>query len=325
MGITRKHTILFVDDEVKNCKFFEKIFKGRYKILQAYDGVEALELFKKNQDEIALVISDQRMPKMAGNELLAKINALRPEVVKILSTAYSDIDAAIDLVNHGGLYRYVTKPWEIAEFEIDIKHAIEHYELNREKAILSKQKFTKISHFLICSRFFALASMAMYKFNFNIIPALRNLIQLSLIGKETPLLPDSIRVMMTNPDIWKKILNNFKYTLSKLNPRESNISNWLETHTEYWPVPADANPFRKVLHEILTRHEDVVSETSVKTLNAMIALHEHGKKLQGVLIGSQIEMSVTNKKVTLVEDDIVEFLADEDLIIAELIRDNKLL
>jgi len=315
---TDKPTVLFVDDEIKNCKFFEKLFGDKLHVLQAYDGEQGLEIFEENKQDISLVISDQRMPKLTGSQLLSKVKETRPETVRMLSTAYSDIDIAIDAVNSGGVYRYITKPWEIAELEVDIQHALEHYELNVANASLASRNFGRVSHFILSSRLLALASMTLYKFDFNIVPALRNLITLALIGESKVKLFDSMGAIANSKDLWQGTLNNFKDTLSKINPNDANISSWIEAHAEGWSVSAADNPFSRVIEELLVSETVLTSDSSIKTLNAIIALHKHGKELVGKLEEEEIKIEIQEASNTDVEQDLLDFLTDEDLLLERL-------
>ena len=130
----RSRAVLFVDDEPKSRKFFRRLYGEQFRILEAEDGNRAYEVFLAGEDEIGVIVTDQRMPNGTGTSFLARIGGMRPEVVRILSTAYSDLDAAIDAVNRGGIYRYVTKPWDVSELELTLRRAMELHHLRREQA-----------------------------------------------------------------------------------------------------------------------------------------------------------------------------------------------
>ena len=72
-----------------------------------------MTIFREQHDDIGVIVTDQRMPNETGTEFLQKAALLKPSVIRILSTAYADVDAAVDSVNKGGVYRYITKPWEV--------------------------------------------------------------------------------------------------------------------------------------------------------------------------------------------------------------------
>lgn len=159
----KNHKVLFVDDEEKTRKYFARLFGHAFDIILAEDGVQALELFKENKDEIGLVITDQKMPNMTGSQLLEKIAELKPLCVRILSTAYADIEAAVDSVNKGGIYRYVTKPWEVSDLEVTMMRAMEHFMLNIERDAMLRQKLSTVEMLASSDRVLSIASIAVFR------------------------------------------------------------------------------------------------------------------------------------------------------------------
>lgn len=156
-------TILFVDDEEKTRKHFKRLFQRQFNILLAEDGIEAFKVFQKSIDEIGVIITDQRMPNETGTEFLAKTALLKPGAVRILSTAYAEVEAAIDSVNKGGVYRYITKPWEVTELEVTLTRAIELYQLQHERDELVKQKMTSLQNLAASERIHSLAALAVFQ------------------------------------------------------------------------------------------------------------------------------------------------------------------
>lgn len=120
------YKIMIVDDEPANLRTLERLFRTDYQVVSASSGAEALTLLA--QHDVALLISDQRMPAMTGIELMMKTVAIRPQMVKILLTGYTDVDALIDALNSGLVYRYLTKPWNNADLRTTVSRALEHYE-----------------------------------------------------------------------------------------------------------------------------------------------------------------------------------------------------
>ncbi len=109
------HKILFVDDEPQIVQSLSLLFDD-YDVVTATSGEEALKYFNSgNVPDV--VVSDQRMPMMTGVELLQKVRALSPNTVRILLTGYSDLDAVIDSVNSGEIFRYINKPWNSAKLK----------------------------------------------------------------------------------------------------------------------------------------------------------------------------------------------------------------
>ena len=153
----QRFAILFVDDEANSRKYFHRLFGRKFRILEASDGVEALDTFRQNAEDIAIIVTDQRMPNETGVGFLSKISGDYPDVIKILSTAYADIDAAIGSVNRGGIFRYITKPWDIPELEITLRRAMEFFLIKRERDTLLGAKMLALGNVLISNRLAAFA------------------------------------------------------------------------------------------------------------------------------------------------------------------------
>ncbi len=154
----QRYAILFVDDEEKTRKYFRRLFSGTFRILEASDGVEALDVFRKHADEIGVIVTDQRMPNETGVGFLSKISGAYPDVIKILSTAFSDLDAAISSVNQGGIYRYLTKPWDIPQLEVTLHRAMEFFLVKRDRDGLLSAKIQALGNVMLSGR---LASFAL--------------------------------------------------------------------------------------------------------------------------------------------------------------------
>ena len=121
-----KYKILIVDDESANLRALERLFRHDYTVLTAESAEEALTLLTHH--DFALMISDQRMPKMSGIELVQRTVKLRPHMVRILLTGYSDISVLIEAINCGHVYKFVTKPWNNDDLVLTVTRAIEHYQ-----------------------------------------------------------------------------------------------------------------------------------------------------------------------------------------------------
>jgi DNA-binding NtrC family response regulator len=125
------YKILIVDDEPANLRALERLFREDYEVLTAGSGADALELLR--QHDVALLITDQRMPGMTGIELLKNTSSLRPRMVRIILTGYTEVEALVEAINCGLVYKYVTKPWKNEEFHLLVSRAIEHYETNKAR------------------------------------------------------------------------------------------------------------------------------------------------------------------------------------------------
>lgn len=132
-----KEQILYVDDEEKNLDSFKVIFRKEYNVTVANSADEGLKFMKDNN--VSLVITDQRMPNMTGVEFLEKISGLYPDVIRVILTGYSDEEAIISAINKGQVFRYITKPWKKEELKQTINYALEAYRLRVEnKELLHK-------------------------------------------------------------------------------------------------------------------------------------------------------------------------------------------
>jgi two-component system probable response regulator PhcQ len=157
----QSYAILFVDDEANTRKYFRRLFGQKFRILEAEDGVEALKVFLQHSAEIGIIVTDQRMPNETGVGFISKIAGDYPDIIKILSTAYSDIDAAIGSANEGGIFRYMTKPWDIPQLEVTLRRAMEFFTVKRERDALLGAKMQAMGNVLLstCLAAFVLAPL----------------------------------------------------------------------------------------------------------------------------------------------------------------------
>jgi CheY-like chemotaxis protein len=122
------HNILLVDDELHVVRALERTFRREYNVFSATNGEDALAIMEQN--DIALIITDQRMPEMTGVELLAWVSRNYPFTTRIILTAYGDSDAKLlmDAINVAHAYSYVSKPWETEEMRAIVRQGIVAYE-----------------------------------------------------------------------------------------------------------------------------------------------------------------------------------------------------
>lgn len=130
-----KIRILYVDDEVNNLQAFKATFRRDYRIFLAESAKDARLLLE--EQEVDVIITDQRMPEENGVDFLESIIPLYPDPIRILLTGYTDIQAVIDAINKGKVYHYLTKPWEEDYMKTVIKNAYEVYALRRENKQLT--------------------------------------------------------------------------------------------------------------------------------------------------------------------------------------------
>src|ERR1051325_3715076 len=125
------YKIMIVDDEPANLRLLERLFRRDYTVISAGSGEEALRLLE--QHDVALLITDQRMPGMTGTELLKRVAPLRPQMARIILTGHTDVGPLVEAINCGQVYKYVTKPWDNDDLRLTVERAVEHYETNRSR------------------------------------------------------------------------------------------------------------------------------------------------------------------------------------------------
>lgn len=156
----KKYGILYVDDEEMSLKAFRRMLEGSFRVYTASNAAEAFRILEERRGELALIISDQRMPGEKGVQLLERARQFQPRILRILATAYSDIDAAIDAVNTGAIYKYIHKPWDPPLLETTLKRAVEFFIVQRERDQLLREKLTALHHLMITDRVIALGVLA---------------------------------------------------------------------------------------------------------------------------------------------------------------------
>ena len=124
------HPILYLDDERDNLIVFNSAFRRDYEVHLAGSGQEGIEILRKH--EIEVIITDQRMPEMTGIQFLEKIISDYPYSIRMILTGFSDVEAIIQAINTGRVYRYITKPWNKEELKMNIDKAIETYQLRAQ-------------------------------------------------------------------------------------------------------------------------------------------------------------------------------------------------
>ncbi|MCU0400758.1 MAG: hybrid sensor histidine kinase/response regulator [Algoriphagus sp.] len=122
--------VLYIDDEDNNLKSFRATLRKDFKIFTAIDGEEGLRIAQ--EEEIHVVIADQRMPGMTGTEFFERMVQINPDPIRILLTGYSDIASVIDAINKGEVYRFIDKPWNIEQIKNSIKNAADIYFMRKE-------------------------------------------------------------------------------------------------------------------------------------------------------------------------------------------------
>lgn len=129
--------VLFIDDDAANRQAFQAAFRKEFKVLLAQDATEAWSLMDTNR--VHVLISDQRMPGIAGNELLSMVRERFPSVRRMLVTAYADLEAVVDALNNGGVSYYFQKPWDPDEVRRVVFRAFADFRHEEDRSALTEK------------------------------------------------------------------------------------------------------------------------------------------------------------------------------------------
>jgi YesN/AraC family two-component response regulator len=135
-----ERTLLCIDDERNILNALKRLLrKEDFRLLTADSGEEGLKILAEN--EVQLVVSDQRMPKMNGTDFLKQVKASHPDILRIILTGYTDVDSISEAINEGHIYKFFLKPWNDQNLKLEIRQAFEQYELKQDNKRLHDQVF----------------------------------------------------------------------------------------------------------------------------------------------------------------------------------------
>ena len=259
----KKFAILYVDDEEKSLKYFERAFGDDFRVLTTNNAQDGLKLLEKHADEIGLLLTDQRMPGEKGVWLLERARQLRPRILRILVTAYADFDAAIAAVNSGAIYKYIGKPWDPPQFELTLRHGLEFFMVQAERDQLLSEKMSVLRNMMIADRIVSLGLLA---------AGLSHQIRNSLVAVKTflDLAPKKMAEErantngLRNPEFWKDYHQNVQSQIEKIN----NLLKDLWTASENPSAPfADEVSVRQTLEDALGTLRDQFAARRIEVEN----------------------------------------------------------
>ena len=138
----KAHTLLCIDDEPNILNALKRLLrKEDFNLLTASSGKAGLQILAEN--EVHVVVSDQRMPEMNGTEFLKEVKAAYPDIIRIILTGYTDVDSISEAINEGHLYKFFLKPWNDQNLKLEIRQAMEQYDLIKDNKRLHDQVFQK--------------------------------------------------------------------------------------------------------------------------------------------------------------------------------------
>jgi two-component system probable response regulator PhcQ len=259
----KKFAILYVDDEEKSLKYFERAFGDDFRVFTAANAQDGFKLLEQHADEIGLLLTDQRMPGEKGVWLLERARQLRPRILRILVTAYSDFDAAIAAVNSGAIYKYVSKPWDPPQLELTLRQAMEFFLVQAERDQLLYEKMSVLRNMMIADRIVSLGLLA---------AGLSHQIRNSLVAVKTflDLAPNKMAEERTgtnglrNPEFWKDYHQNVQSQVEKINGLLKDL--WSSSENSATPF-ADEVSLRQIVDETLAALRDPFAARRIEIEN----------------------------------------------------------
>ncbi|MSU57960.1 MAG: hybrid sensor histidine kinase/response regulator [Pedosphaera sp.] len=259
----KRYAVLYVDDEEKSLKNFTRAFSEEFRILTAPNAQEGLKLLEAHKDEIGLLMTDQRMPGEKGVWLLERARQLNPHIIRILATAYSDMDAAIAAVNTGAIYKYVTKPWDPPQLEQTLKRGLEFFLVQRERDELLREKMSVLHNMMIADRIVSLGLLA---------AGLSHHIRNALVAVKTflDLAPAKMQEEKTelqglrNPDFWKEYHQNVQWQIERINNLLKDL--WTASESPSFHF-ADTVVLRDVVNTAVAALNPSLTEKKIAVLN----------------------------------------------------------
>ena len=123
---TKKHCLLVVDDEPDVCDSIHDLLRQEFQVLKAPSAAEGVRLMQENQ--VHIIMTDQRMPSVTGVELLKNVRHRHPLSIRLLFTGFADLEAIIEAINHGHIFKFVKKPWQPDELLAVVREAAHEYD-----------------------------------------------------------------------------------------------------------------------------------------------------------------------------------------------------
>lgn len=261
----KRFAVLYVDDEEKSLKNFTRAFSEQFRILTAPNAHEGLKLLDQHKLDIGLLMTDQRMPGEKGVWLLERARQHNPRIIRILATAYADMDAAIAAVNTGAIYKYITKPWDPPSLEQTLKRGLEFFLVQRERDELLREKMSVIHNMMIADRIVSLGLLAAGLSHHirNSLVAVKTFLDLAPMKMaEEKLDVEGLR----NPDFWKDYHHNVQSQITRINNLLKDL--WVASDSQ----PSHFNDrvsLREIIQNTVGQLQATLDEKQIQIENAI--------------------------------------------------------
>ncbi|MFN0050120.1 MAG: hybrid sensor histidine kinase/response regulator [Cytophagales bacterium] len=256
-----KNTILYVDDDERNLSSFKAVFRRDYHILIANSALDGYQLLKEN--DVKIIVSDQRMPDVSGVEFLEKTSQEYPDVVRIILTGYSDYDAILDSINKANVYRFIPKPWKKTEFKQLIDGAFELYDLRKHNFELT-ESLVKTNNEL---------DQFIYSASHDLKAPISTLKGLVYLAKQE----NEISILKGFIDKKEKTILRLEQFIGEINQYSRNLRRNVER---------DLIDFNELIHEViadLDNHENIANSSFIINVENQIGFYSDRTRLRDVL------------------------------------------
>jgi response regulator RpfG family c-di-GMP phosphodiesterase len=126
MAQTSRHCLLVIDDEADVCDSVHDLLRREFRVLKANSAAEGLRLLQ--EEEVHIIMTDQRMPAVTGVELLAKVKARNPQAIRMLFTGFADLESIVAAINQGHVFQFLKKPWRPEDLQEAVRLAAAEYD-----------------------------------------------------------------------------------------------------------------------------------------------------------------------------------------------------
>ena len=299
----KKFAILYVDDEERSLTSFARAFGDHFRIFTAPSAQAGFKLLEQHADEIGVLMTDQRMPGEKGVWLLERARQFRPRVLRILVTAFSDMDAAIAAVNSGQIYKYVSKPWDPPQLELTLRQGLEFFMVQAERDQLLLEKMSVLRNMMIADRIVSLGLLAAGLSHHirNSMVAVKTFLDLAPAKMaEEKAAADGLR----NPDFWKDYHQNVQSQITKINSlltdlRSSSDSNPATQFADEVSVGAAVGAALETLREPLTARKIEVVNNLPDSLPVLHADRSKIYRLFELLFKDELAMLPAGSRITI--------------------------
>jgi len=260
-----QYAILYVDDEEKSLKYFRDIFGTKFRVLTAESAQKGYEILQANAGKVGMVMSDQRMPGEKGVPFLSRVREFDQKIIRILVTAYSDLETAVDAVNTGAVYKYITKPWDLPLLDATLLRGMEFFLVQHERDQLLEEKLSAMHRLMITDRVVSLGVLAAglsHQLR-NSLDAVQSFVDLAPPALDGPM-PDLAKLQY--PEVWHRYYDRVRGQMGKI---EQLLNGLVETARPPLPQFNDQVSLYQALHKALDRFQTKLSERGIKVENTV--------------------------------------------------------